>query len=49
MIYKNDLSNAHKSTEFVLFADDTNIFVKVCLFFTPSRSGPDALKFFIDN
>ena len=26
--YINDLSNAYKSTEFVLFADDTNIFVK---------------------
>ena len=28
LVYINDLSNAHKSTEFVLFADDTNIFVK---------------------
>ena len=28
LVYINDLSNAHKSTEFVLFADKTNIFVK---------------------
>ena len=27
-LYINDLSNLHKSTEFVLFADDTSIFVK---------------------
>ena len=28
LVYINDLSDAHKSTEFVLFADNTNIFVK---------------------
>ena len=27
LIYINDLSNSHKNAEFVLFADDTNIFV----------------------
>ena len=28
LIYINDISNAHSNAEFVLFADDTNIFVK---------------------
>ena len=28
LIYINDLANSHLNTEFVLFADDTNIFVR---------------------
>lgn len=28
LIYINDLPNINKNTEFVLFADDTNVFIK---------------------